>query len=67
MSAMTFSVLRLTVLAAALFGAIKVSAAPVETPELETRAPAQVITKCTQAKTVALTYAHGFHFQPLLD
>ncbi|KAG8724191.1 Carbohydrate esterase 4 protein [Ceratobasidium sp. 428] len=54
---MVFSVARLTVLAAALFGSI--SAAPVESPELEIRAPAQVITKCTQPKTVALTFDDG--------
>lgn len=56
---MTFSAVRLAVLAAALFGVISVSAAPVETPELETRAAAKVITKCTQAKTVALTFDDG--------
>jgi len=56
---MTFSVVRLAVLAAALFGALNVSAAPLETPELETRAAAKVITKCTKAKTVALTFDDG--------
>jgi hypothetical protein len=64
---MTFSVVRLAVLAAALFGTINVSAAPVEAPELETRAAAKVITKCTKAKTVALTYANHFYFLLLFD
>lgn len=55
---MSFSVVRLAVIAAALFGAINVSAAPLE-HELETRAAAKVITKCTKAKTVALTFDDG--------
>ncbi|KAF8607827.1 carbohydrate esterase family 4 protein [Ceratobasidium sp. AG-I] len=55
---MSFSIARLAVIAVALFGAINVSAAPVE-HELETRALAQVITKCTKAKTVALTFDDG--------
>lgn len=59
---MTFSITRLTVVAAALFGALSVSAAPVETPELEMRAAARAITKCTQPKTVALTYVAGLPF-----
>ncbi|KAG8768564.1 Carbohydrate esterase 4 protein [Ceratobasidium sp. 428] len=54
---MVLSVVRLTVLAAALFGAV--SATPIETPELEARAAAKVITKCTKSKTVALTFDDG--------
>ncbi|KAG8690035.1 Carbohydrate esterase 4 protein [Ceratobasidium sp. 395] len=54
---MIFSVVRLTILAGALFG--MASAAPVETSELKARAPASVITKCTQPKTVALTFDDG--------
>ncbi|KAF8601436.1 carbohydrate esterase family 4 protein [Ceratobasidium sp. AG-I] len=55
---MSFTIVRLAVITAALLGAINVSAAPVE-HELETRALAKVITKCTQAKTVALTFDDG--------
>jgi peptidoglycan/xylan/chitin deacetylase (PgdA/CDA1 family) len=55
---MSFSVARLALIAVALLGAINVSAAPLE-HELETRAAAKVITKCTKAKTVALTFDDG--------
>lgn len=51
---MTFSFARLAVAVAALFGA-SVLAVPLDAPELSVRAPAQVITKCTKPKTVALT------------
>ncbi|QRW01838.1 chitin deacetylase [Ceratobasidium sp. AG-Ba] len=54
---MVLSITRLTVLAAALLGAV--SATPIETPELQARAAAKVITKCTQPKTVALTFDDG--------
>ncbi|KAG8747567.1 Carbohydrate esterase 4 protein [Ceratobasidium sp. 414] len=54
---MVFSVVRLTVLAAALFGAV--SATPIETPKIEARAAAKVITKCTQPKTIAFTFDDG--------
>lgn len=56
---MPFSFVRLAIVAAALFGATSVSAAPLDAPELSVRAPAQVITKCTKAKTVALTFDDG--------
>ncbi|KAG9082897.1 Carbohydrate esterase 4 protein, partial [Ceratobasidium sp. 392] len=60
---MVFSVTRLTVLAVALFGAV--SATPIENPNIGTRAAAKVITKCTQAKTVALTsHAESFWLNP---
>ncbi|CAE6469923.1 unnamed protein product [Rhizoctonia solani] len=51
--------MRFVVFAAALFGAIGVSAVPLDTPEHATRALAAVITNCTQAKTVALTFDDG--------
>ncbi|KAG9091926.1 Carbohydrate esterase 4 protein, partial [Ceratobasidium sp. 392] len=54
---MVFSAVRLTVLAATLFGAV--SAAPVEDPHIGARAAASVVTKCTQPKTVALTFDDG--------
>ncbi|KAG9122252.1 Carbohydrate esterase 4 protein, partial [Ceratobasidium sp. 392] len=56
---MVLSAVRLTVLAATLFGAV--SAAPVDNPHIEARAAAAVITKCTQPKTVALTFDDGPH------
>ncbi|KAG8713451.1 Carbohydrate esterase 4 protein [Ceratobasidium sp. 423] len=56
---MCSSFTRLAAVAAVLFGAAGVSAAPLDAPELAVRAPAQVITKCTQSKTVALTFDDG--------
>ncbi|ELU45794.1 polysaccharide deacetylase domain-containing protein [Rhizoctonia solani AG-1 IA] len=44
------------VITATLFGVVGVSAVPLDAPELVIRAPAAVITKCTQPRTVALTY-----------
>ncbi|CAE6492932.1 unnamed protein product [Rhizoctonia solani] len=44
---------------AALFGAMSVSAAPLDAPELTIRAPAAAMTKCTQPQTVAPTSDDG--------
>ncbi|KDN50983.1 hypothetical protein RSAG8_00612, partial [Rhizoctonia solani AG-8 WAC10335] len=56
---MSSSFMRFAAVAAALYGAVGVSAVPLDAPELAIRAPAAVITKCTQAKTVALTFDDG--------
>jgi len=54
---MVFSAVRLTVFAAALFGAVL--ATPIEAPQVEARAAAKVITKCTKPKTIAFTFDDG--------
>ncbi|CUA70173.1 hypothetical protein RSOLAG22IIIB_00521 [Rhizoctonia solani] len=56
---MSSSSMRFFAVAAVLFGAMSISAAPLDAPELAIRAPAAVITKCTQPKTVALTFDDG--------
>ncbi|KAJ1308668.1 hypothetical protein OPQ81_004361 [Rhizoctonia solani] len=55
---MSMSFMRFAVVAA-LLGTAGVSAVPLDAPELAVRAPAAVITKCTKAKTVALTFDDG--------
>jgi hypothetical protein len=52
---MTFSIARVAALAAVFYGAVHVSAAPVEVPRLNVRAGASVVTKCSVPNTVALT------------
>ncbi|KAG9126727.1 Carbohydrate esterase 4 protein [Ceratobasidium sp. 392] len=54
---MVSNVVRLSVLGAAFFGGVL--AAPFDAPKLDGRAGASVITKCTQPKTVALTFDDG--------
>ncbi|CAE6523291.1 unnamed protein product [Rhizoctonia solani] len=56
---MCLSFTRLITVAVALSVAAGVLAVPLDAPELAVRAPAQVITKCTKAKTVALTFDDG--------
>ncbi|CAE7229124.1 unnamed protein product [Rhizoctonia solani] len=56
---MSSSFMRFVAVTAAIFGAVGVLAAPLDTPELTVRAAAKVITKCTKAKTVALTFDDG--------
>ncbi|KAB5592931.1 hypothetical protein CTheo_3642 [Ceratobasidium theobromae] len=55
---MTFTIARFAVLAASLCGMAQVSAAPIEA-KLGARAPATLITKCSQPNTVALTFDDG--------
>ncbi|CAE6470003.1 unnamed protein product [Rhizoctonia solani] len=56
---MTFSIARVAALAAALCGAVRVSAAPVEAPRFHARAGANLVTKCSVPNTVALTFDDG--------
>ncbi|CAE6523283.1 unnamed protein product [Rhizoctonia solani] len=56
---MCSSFTRLVAVAVALSVSAGISAAPLEAPEFVVRAPAQVITKCTQPNTVALTFDDG--------
>ncbi|CAE6445168.1 unnamed protein product [Rhizoctonia solani] len=56
---MTFSIARVAALAAVLYGAVQVSAAPVEAPRLNVRAGASVVTKCSVPNTIALTFDDG--------
>ncbi|KAG8759682.1 Carbohydrate esterase 4 protein [Ceratobasidium sp. 423] len=56
---MSFSITRIAALAAALCGAIQVSAAPVEGPRFSARAGANLVTKCSVPNTAALTFDDG--------
>ncbi|CUA78404.1 hypothetical protein RSOLAG22IIIB_07055 [Rhizoctonia solani] len=56
---MPFSIARVAALATALYGAIQVSAAPVEAPSFSPRAGANLVTKCSVPNTVALTFDDG--------